>query len=170
MDVAMQQNKPQNEYGSSFFHLMSEELSRSLPGVKGLPPKNLRYAEKFFVLYSDEIKNFPQAVGELFSIPWGHHRNSEITLDGLSVVAEVVHVWGLYHAGGPQSFQRCANERMRIIGRNQCISERFVNFKPRILCYLLRDICAKISAKVFHRFEKIRFNWRKKLFNPSFGL
>ena len=121
MDVAMQQNKFQNEYGSSFFHLMSEELSRSLPGVKGLPPKNLRYAEKFFVLYSDDIKNFPQAVGELFSIPRGHHRNSEITIDGLSVVAEVVHDWGLYHAGGPQSIQRCANERTRIVGRNKCI-------------------------------------------------
>ena len=71
---AIHQNKFQNEYGSSFFHLMSEELSRSLPGVKGLSPQNLRYAEKFFALYSDEIKNFPQAVGELFSIPWGHHR------------------------------------------------------------------------------------------------
>ena len=51
---------------------MSEELSRSLPGVKGLPPQNLRYVEKFFVLYSDEIKNFPQAVGEL-SLTWGAH-------------------------------------------------------------------------------------------------
>ena len=65
-------NKFQNEYGSSFFRLMSEELSRSLPGVKGLSPQNLRYAEKFFVLYSDEIKNFPQAVGEL-SLTWGAH-------------------------------------------------------------------------------------------------
>ena len=71
---AIHKNKFQNEYGSSFFRLMSEELSRSLPGVKGLSPQNLRYAEKFFALYSDDIKNFPQAVGELFSIPWGHHR------------------------------------------------------------------------------------------------
>lgn len=30
--------------------------------------------EKFYNLYFDSIQNFPQLVGQLFSIPWGHHR------------------------------------------------------------------------------------------------
>lgn len=30
--------------------------------------------EKFYNLYADNIPNFPQLVGQLFSIPWGHHR------------------------------------------------------------------------------------------------
>ena len=34
----------------------------------------------------------------------------------------------------------------RIALRNQYISERFVDFEPRILWYLLREICAKIPA------------------------
>ncbi len=32
---------------------------------------NLRYAEKFYTLYKDI---FPQLVGELTMVPWGHHR------------------------------------------------------------------------------------------------
>lgn len=30
--------------------------------------------EKFYTLYCDQIQIFPQLVGQLFSIPWGHHR------------------------------------------------------------------------------------------------
>ncbi|MDY2575341.1 MAG: PDDEXK nuclease domain-containing protein, partial [Bacilli bacterium] len=49
-------------------------LISNLPNIKGLSPKNLRYMEKFYNLYADNIPNFPQLVGQLFSIPWGHHR------------------------------------------------------------------------------------------------
>ena len=33
--------------------------------------QNLRYAEKFYTLYKNI---FPQVVGELLMVPWGHHR------------------------------------------------------------------------------------------------
>jgi len=45
-----------------------------LPNVTGLSPVNIRYMERFYLLYKDKIQIFPQLVEELFSIPWGHHR------------------------------------------------------------------------------------------------
>lgn len=61
-------------YGSRFYDSLSEELVSNLPNIKGFSPRNLRYIENFYLLYSNEIKKMPQLVAELFSIPWGHHR------------------------------------------------------------------------------------------------
>ena len=61
-------------YGSRFYDSLSEELVSNLPNVKGFSPRNLRYIENFYLLYSNEIKKMPQLVAELFSIPRGHHR------------------------------------------------------------------------------------------------
>lgn len=58
-------------YGSNFFEILSCELRKEIPNSKGFAPQNLRYAEKFYTTYK-EI--FPQVVGELLMIPWGHHR------------------------------------------------------------------------------------------------
>ena len=63
-----------NTYGSYFFDNLSKELIKKLPDAKGLSPKNLRYMEKFYTLYKDKVQIFPQLVGQLFSIPWNHHR------------------------------------------------------------------------------------------------
>jgi predicted nuclease of restriction endonuclease-like (RecB) superfamily len=62
------------EYGSRFYDNLSKELIKNLPNVTGLSPKNLRYMEKFYLLYKDKLQIFPQLVGQLFSVPWGHHR------------------------------------------------------------------------------------------------
>ena len=58
-------------YGSSFYNLLSIELKKTIPNCRGLNHQNLRYAEKFYTLYKEK---FPQVVGELVLIPWGHHR------------------------------------------------------------------------------------------------
>ena len=58
-------------YGNSFYDLLSVELKKAIPNAKGLNHQNLRYAEKFYTLYK---KIFPQVVGELMMVPWGHHR------------------------------------------------------------------------------------------------
>ena len=58
-------------YGSRFYDLLSIEFKKALPNVKGLNHQNLRYAEKFYTLYKNI---FPQLVGELTMVPWGHHR------------------------------------------------------------------------------------------------
>lgn len=60
-----------SNYGSRFYELLSLELKKLIPNGKGLSHQNLRYAEKFYILYK-EI--FPQVVGELTMVPWGHHR------------------------------------------------------------------------------------------------
>lgn len=61
-------------YGNSFYEVLSKELQRNLQDVSGLSPRNLRYIESFYLLYSEEITILPQLVAKLFSIPWGHHR------------------------------------------------------------------------------------------------
>ena len=58
-------------YGNSFYDLLSLQLKKEIPNCKGLNHQNLRYAEKFYTMYK---KIFPQVVGELTLIPWGHHR------------------------------------------------------------------------------------------------
>ena len=58
-------------YGSNFYNLLSIELKKAIPNCKGLNHQNIRYAEKFYTLYKE---NFPQVVGELVLVPWGHHR------------------------------------------------------------------------------------------------
>ena len=62
------------EYGSKFYDNLSKELIKNLPNVTGLSPVNIRYMERFYLLYKDKIQIFPQLVEELFSVPWGHHR------------------------------------------------------------------------------------------------
>ena len=62
------------KYGSKFYDSLSKELIEQLPNVKGLSVINLRYMEKFYIIYKEKISIVPQLVEELFSIPWGHHR------------------------------------------------------------------------------------------------
>ena len=58
-------------YWNKFYDLLSAELKKAIPNAKGLNHQNLRYAEKFYTMYK---KIFPQVVGELVLVPWGHHR------------------------------------------------------------------------------------------------
>lgn len=58
-------------YGNRFYDILSTELKKLIPNGKGLNHQNLRYAEKFYTMYK---KIFPQVVGELLLVPWGHHR------------------------------------------------------------------------------------------------
>ena len=51
--------------------MLADYRRYELANCKGLNHQNLRYAEKFYTLYKE---NFPQVVGELVLIPWGHHR------------------------------------------------------------------------------------------------
>lgn len=72
-------------YGNKFFEILSIELRKRLPNAKGFAPQNLRYAEKFYTVYK---KIFPQLVGELFLVPWGHHR---IIIDKCKSIEESVY-------------------------------------------------------------------------------
>lgn len=79
-----------NKYGSKFYATLSRDLRHEMPDVEGLSETSIRYAKRFYVLYSQYIANLPQVVEEsenvnlpqvveglysdLFSVPWGHHR------------------------------------------------------------------------------------------------
>ena len=86
--------KAQFSWGSRFFEQISQDLKRELPDVKSFSPRNLRYMNKFYQLFSgyhhaaDEIvqqvvaqlntdqpaKDNDTQGGpeEIFQIPWGH--------------------------------------------------------------------------------------------------
>lgn len=64
----------ENKYGGKFYATLSTDLRNEMPGVEGLSESNIRYAKRFYQLYSDISRNLPQVVEELCSVPWGHHR------------------------------------------------------------------------------------------------
>ena len=77
-------------YGSRFFIKLSSDLKDGMSEVSGLSPQNIRYCLHFFELYAPADifpqvvgkssgvivadQNFPQVVGQLVCVPWGHHR------------------------------------------------------------------------------------------------
>ena len=67
-----------NKYGSKFYATLSHDLRYEMPDVQGLSETSIRYAKRFYGLYSQHIAILPQVVerlySDLFSIPWGHHR------------------------------------------------------------------------------------------------
>ena len=69
-------------WGSGLLKNLSLDLKERLPDSKGFSETNLDYMRRFYLLYSkspqvveDNVSEiFPQLVGKLCSIPWGHHR------------------------------------------------------------------------------------------------
>lgn len=77
-----------NRYGGKFYATLSRDLRHEMPDAEGLSETSIRYAKRFYELYSalnppqlaDKSggTNLPQAVedfyADLFTVPWGHHR------------------------------------------------------------------------------------------------
>ena len=63
-----------SQYGSKFYENISKELTSNLKDAKGFSPRNLRYIEKFYILYKEYIQIMPQLVAQLTSLPLAHHR------------------------------------------------------------------------------------------------
>lgn len=55
----------ETKYGESVIKVLSNDLRRILPDVKGLTPGSLYYCKRFYMLYSHAFEMFPQA-GENF--------------------------------------------------------------------------------------------------------
>jgi predicted nuclease of restriction endonuclease-like (RecB) superfamily len=66
--------KAESRWGNKFFENLSLDLQEALPNMKGLSVTNLGYIRRFYQLYSNYLEIHPQAGGELFVIPWGHHK------------------------------------------------------------------------------------------------
>lgn len=79
-------------YGSDFYNSISKDLQNIFPDVRSFSVTNLRYMQRFYVLYAD-MQNSPQAgaeyhmlagnlpqpgadssIEEVFRIPWGHNK------------------------------------------------------------------------------------------------
>lgn len=87
------ERQAENQYGKSFYANLSRDLRKAIPGVSGLTENNIRYAKRFFELYSQSQEILQQVaeksatpilqqVAESFqadqldticSVPWGHH-------------------------------------------------------------------------------------------------
>lgn len=69
-----------NIYGASFFEKLSEDLKIELEGVQGFSPVNLRYAHRFYLLYSPIFQQLVEEsekkglIESLKNVPWGHHQ------------------------------------------------------------------------------------------------
>lgn len=78
-------------YGSRFFEKISFDMKAEFPGDSGFSPRNIRYCQDFYCLYSAarilpqvaakcvrpqavDDKIVQQLVAQLVSVPWGHHR------------------------------------------------------------------------------------------------
>ncbi|MBQ3825478.1 MAG: DUF1016 family protein [Spirochaetaceae bacterium] len=68
------EKKKSAKYGDNFFKFLSQDLSEKLPQSHCFSPTNLRYMERFYLLYAGETANFPQLEEDLKSVPWGHHK------------------------------------------------------------------------------------------------
>ena len=55
------EKRAEAQWGEGFFVRFSRDIQRELPGVKGLSPQNLYYMKGFYLLYSRQLENFPQA-------------------------------------------------------------------------------------------------------------
>ena len=67
----------ENNYGSSFYKRISDDLQRELPDVRSFSVTNLKYMTYYYELYADVI-NRPQPEDDftqaIFLIPWGHNK------------------------------------------------------------------------------------------------
>lgn len=89
----------ENKYGSAFYTTLSRDLKKRMPNATGLSERNIRYAQRFYKLYSDVIQNLQQSAANsqlvennsdnpeqlnlqqlvaslmngIYQIPWGHH-------------------------------------------------------------------------------------------------
>lgn len=81
--------KAESKWGDGIIQAISQDLRENLPDVKGFSVTNIYYIKKFYLLYYQYLVIFPQlggklqetqstiypqAGGELFAIPWGHHK------------------------------------------------------------------------------------------------
>lgn len=66
--------KAESKWGDGVIKSVSQDLQRQLPEVKGFSVTNIGYMKRFYLLYSQIDSIYPQVGGELYLIPWGHHK------------------------------------------------------------------------------------------------
>ena len=76
----------EKKYGAGIMSILSQDLQKLFPNVKGFSSRNLYYVKSFYLLYNQIIEKVPQLGAKLpppgedssknmiLSIPWGHHK------------------------------------------------------------------------------------------------
>ena len=60
----IEEKQADNKYGSKFYATLSRDLRHEMPDVEGLSETSIRYAKRFYTLYSQQIAILPQVVEE----------------------------------------------------------------------------------------------------------
>ena len=60
----IEEKQADNKYGSKFYATLSRDLRHEMPDIEGLSETSIRYAKRFYVLYSQYIAILPQVVEE----------------------------------------------------------------------------------------------------------
>lgn len=60
-------------WGSGFLKQLSKDLISEFPDIAGFSKRNLERIRRWHIFYSQENPIAPQAVSQLFQIPWGHN-------------------------------------------------------------------------------------------------
>ncbi|MEA1972817.1 MAG: DUF1016 N-terminal domain-containing protein [Candidatus Cloacimonadota bacterium] len=60
-----------SKWGSSIINELSKELHYEFPKIKGFSKRNIYAIRQWYLFYSQDFTNVPQAVAQ---IPWGHNR------------------------------------------------------------------------------------------------
>ncbi len=70
----MEKAKQSYDWGSHFYSQVSKDLQKLLPDAKAFSPRNLRYMNQFYRLFSNEVivKQVASQFECIFRIPWGH--------------------------------------------------------------------------------------------------
>jgi hypothetical protein len=66
--------KAESKWGDGIIKAISQDLQEAFPDVKGFSITNINYIKRFYLIYNQLDTIYPQLEGELFSIPWGHHK------------------------------------------------------------------------------------------------
>lgn len=76
----------EKKYGAGIMSILSQDLQKLFPNVKGFSSRNLYYVKSFYLLYNQIIEKVPQlgaklpppgedsSKNKILSIPWGHHK------------------------------------------------------------------------------------------------
>lgn len=76
------QRQEQDGWGKSVVDRLAGDLQKAFPGVQGFSPRNVWRMRMFYLAYTKEVTNLPQAVAEMdgknlpqavAEIPWGHN-------------------------------------------------------------------------------------------------
>jgi predicted nuclease of restriction endonuclease-like (RecB) superfamily len=73
LGIDITQKQKSTNWGSGFLTLLSKDLMRDFPNIKGFSKRNLERIRQWYTFYSKDNTITTQAVSQLFSIPWSHN-------------------------------------------------------------------------------------------------